>query len=68
MGTVGEGESETNCETRFDMCKKNSYWEPAIKHRELCLALCDDLEGWDEGWGRGWEGSPGGKGCMCTYG
>jgi len=28
------------------MCKIDSWWEPAIKHRKLSLMLWDDLEGW----------------------
>ena len=28
------------------MCKIDSWWEPAIKHRNLGLMLWDDLEGW----------------------
>ena len=31
------------------MCKIDSQWEAAIKHRELSSVLCDDLEGWDGG-------------------
>ena len=34
------------------MCKIDSWWEPAIKHRNLGLMLWDDLEGWMgvDGW------------------
>ena len=40
----------------------NNEWEPAIKHRELNLPLCDDLDGWD---GVGCTGAPrGGDICM----
>ena len=31
-----------------------SYWELAIKHRELSSVLFNDLEGW--GGGKGWDG------------
>ena len=31
------------------VCKIASLWEPAIKHRELSLVPCDDLEGQDRG-------------------
>ena len=31
------------------MCKVDSQWEAAIKHRESSLVCCDDLEGWDGG-------------------
>ena len=37
-----------------------SYWELAIKHRELSSVLFNDLEGW--GGGKGWDG-----GDMYTY-
>ena len=30
------------------MCKTDSWWEAAVKHRDLSLALCDGLNGWDE--------------------
>ena len=33
------------------MCKKDSWWEAAVQHRELSSVLCDDVEGWDEGVG-----------------
>ena len=29
------------------MCKIDSYWEPAVQHRELSSVLRDDLGGWD---------------------
>ena len=29
------------------MCKMQSEWEAAVRHRELSLVLRDDLEGWD---------------------
>ena len=29
--------------------KEQSQWEASVQPRELSLALCDDLEGWDEG-------------------
>ena len=32
------------------MYKIESWWEPAVSHRELSLVICDDLEGCD-----GWE-------------
>ena len=31
--------------------KIDSWWEPAIKHRELSSVLCGDLDGWDGGGG-----------------
>ena len=37
--------------------------EHAIKHRELSLVLCDDLEGWDGGWEGGSRGR--GYGDIC---
>ena len=33
------------------MCKIDSYWEPAVWHRESSLLFCGDLEGWDGGTG-----------------
>ena len=35
-----------------------------MQHREPSLALCDDLEGWNEGR----EGGSGGRGYMYNYG
>ena len=32
-------------------CKIDSYWEPAVRHRESSLLFCGDLEGWDGGAG-----------------
>ena len=31
------------------MCKKDSWWEAAVQHRELSSVLCGDLEGRDGG-------------------
>ena len=45
------------------LCVKQ-LWEPAIWHREFSSVLCADLKGWDGGWW--WEGTPGGRGYMCT--
>ena len=28
------------------MCKIDSWWEPAVLHRELSSVLSDDLDGW----------------------
>ena len=33
------------------MCKIDSYWEPAIKHRKLNSVFCEDLERWGSGGG-----------------
>ena len=33
------------------MRKIDSWWEPAVKPRNLTLVLCDDLDGWDGGLG-----------------
>ena len=42
----------------------NNEWEPAIKHRELNLPLCDDLDGWD---GVGCTGAPRGGIYVCIW-
>ena len=34
------------------MCKRDGSREAAVQHRELSLAFCDDLEGWDGFMGR----------------
>ena len=34
------------------MCEIDSWWEPAVQHREICSVLWDDLDGWD-GWAEG---------------
>ena len=34
------------------MSKTDSWWEPAVYHRELSLVLCGDLEEWDGGGGK----------------
>ena len=34
------------------MCRIDSQWEHAIKHKELSSVLCDDLEGWARESGR----------------
>lgn len=42
-----------NCESSTDIYIYyhiyNRSWKPAIKHRDLILALCDDLQVWDGG-------------------
>lgn len=55
--TGGYKEGGTNWKTEIGirhatMCKLDSQWEPAIKHRKLSPILCDDLDGWDEAIGR----------------
>ena len=37
------------------MCKRDSWWQAAIPHRELSSALFDDLKGWDKGERVGWR-------------
>ena len=44
------------------MCKIDSWWESAVKHKELSSVLCDELDGWD---GR-WQGFPKGRRYMYT--
>ena len=46
------------------MCKIDSYWEPAVEHREPSLVLCDDLHGWDGVEGMGGKYMGGGRRCM----
>lgn len=43
------------------MRKTDSWWEPAVKRRELSSLLCDDLDGWD-GVGEAQEG-----GYLCMH-
>ena len=44
------------------MYKTGSYWEPAVKHKELSWVICDDPEGWD-----GWNGEEAQQGGHITY-
>ena len=46
------------------MCKIDSYWEPAVEHREPSLVLCDGLHGWDGVEGMGGKYMGGGRRCM----
>ena len=43
------------------MCKIDSYWEPAVEHREPSLVLCDGLHGWDGVEGMGGKYMGGGR-------
>ena len=43
----GAAQSRTRLKPLSSMCKADSYWEPALSHRELSAGLCDDLEAWD---------------------
>ena len=48
------------------MCKTDSWWELAIKHRKLSSILRDDLNGWDvDGGGGGREVQE--EGNICRY-
>ena len=63
MHTEGTNEGrQTESSTNICMlpCVKHSWWEAAVKHRELSMVLCDDLVRW----GRSGEGSSRQRGYM----
>ena len=64
VGTVGEGEGETNwessIETYITICKIDIQWKFTVWRSELNLVLCNNPEEWDE--------VGGGRGHMYTYG
>lgn len=65
---TGEGEGGTNGKSSTETYAlppiKQSEWEAATSHRELSLALWDDLGRWGGGDGR--EGGPRRRGQTCT--
>ena len=55
--------AESNMETYFTMCKRDSQWEFAVWLRKLKEGLCVNLEGWD-GEADGREVQKGGYVCL----
>ena len=54
---------ESNMETYFSICKRDSQWEFAVWLRKLKQGLCVNLEGWD-GEADGREVQKGGYVCI----
>ena len=38
---------ESNMETYITICKRDSQWEFAVRHKGLKSGACDNVEGWD---------------------
>ena len=58
---------KSNVETYITIYKIDSQWEFAVWLRKLCLiGALYQPRGVE--WGGRWEGSPKGRGYMCTYG
>ena len=54
---------ESNMETYFSICKRDSQWEFAVWLRKLKQGLCVNPEGWS-GEGDGREGQKGEERCV----